>query len=107
MIDRFGSLPEEVEHLLKLVAIKALCRRANVAKVDAGPKGAVVSFRDNLFANPEGLVAHVMEQGSLAKVRPDMSVEFIDDFETPEARLKGTQRLLRDLVRIAERKKAA
>ncbi len=107
MIDRFGSLPEEVEHLLKLVAIKALCRRANVAKVDAGPKGAVVSFRDNLFANPEGLVAHVMEQGSLAKVRPDMSVVFIDDFETPEARLKGTQRLLRDLVGIAERKKAA
>jgi transcription-repair coupling factor (superfamily II helicase) len=107
MIDRFGPLPEEVEHLLKLVAIKALCRRANVAKVDAGPKGAVITFRDNSFANPEGLVAHVIEQGSLAKVRPDMSVVFIDDFETPEARLKGTQRLLRDLVRIAERKKAA
>ena len=57
LIDRFGPLPEEVEHLLKIVAIKALCRRANVEKVDAGPKGAVLSFRDNTFANPEGLVA--------------------------------------------------
>ncbi|GGC55552.1 transcription-repair coupling factor [Chelatococcus reniformis] len=107
MIDRFGPLPQEVEQLLKLVAIKALCLRANVAKVEAGPKGIVVSFRDNSFANPEGLVGYVAEQGSLAKVRPDMTIVFIDDFDTPEARLKGTARLLRDLVRIAERKKAA
>ena len=41
----------------KIVAIKALCRRANVEKIEAGPKGAVLSFRDNTFANPEGLIA--------------------------------------------------
>ncbi|MEQ9248358.1 MAG: transcription-repair coupling factor, partial [Nitratireductor sp.] len=45
LIDRFGPLPQEVEHLLKIVFIKALCRRANVEKLDAGPKGAVVHFR--------------------------------------------------------------
>ncbi|MFC7400409.1 transcription-repair coupling factor [Chelatococcus sp. GCM10030263] len=107
LIDRFGSLPEEVEQLLKIVSIKALCRRANVEKVEAGPKGVIVSFRDNSFANPEGLVAFVGEQGSLAKVRPDMRIVFIDDFPTPAARLKGTTAILRNLVRIAERKKAA
>jgi transcription-repair coupling factor (superfamily II helicase) len=107
LIDRFGSLPEEVEQLLKIVSIKALCRRANVEKVEAGPKGVIVSFRDNSFANPEGLVAFVAEQGSLAKVRPDMRIVFIDDFPTPAARLKGTTAILRNLVRIAERKKAA
>ena len=42
LIDRFGPLPEEVEHLLQIVAIKALCRRANVEKIEAGPKGAVI-----------------------------------------------------------------
>ena len=40
LVDRFGPLPEEVQHLLKIVGIKALCRRANVEKVDTGPKGA-------------------------------------------------------------------
>ena len=55
MVDRFGPLPGEVEHLLQVVAIKALCRRANVEKLEAGPKGVVLSFRDNIFANPEGL----------------------------------------------------
>ena len=49
MIDRFGPAPPEVEQLLKIVAIKALCRRAHVEKVDAGPKGVIVAFRDNLL----------------------------------------------------------
>ena len=47
----------------KIVAIKALCRRANVEKIDAGPKGAVLSFRDNAFANPDGLVAYIARAG--------------------------------------------
>ena len=55
LVDRFGKLPGEVEHLLQVVAIKALSRRANVEKIEAGPKGVVLSFRDNIFANPEGL----------------------------------------------------
>ncbi|MBV8835539.1 MAG: transcription-repair coupling factor, partial [Alphaproteobacteria bacterium] len=107
LADRFGKLPEEVKHLLKIVAIKALCRRANVEKIDAGPKGAVLSFRDNSFANPEGLVEYIREEGPAAKVRPDMRVVFFDDWESPEQRLKGTTLILRTLVAIAEKKKAA
>src|SRR6195256_5552329 len=57
MADRFGKLPIEVEHLLQIVAIKSLCRRANVERIEAGPKGAVVAFRDNTFANPDRLLA--------------------------------------------------
>ena len=64
LVDRFGKLPQEVEHLLHVVVIKALSRRANVEKVEAGPKGIVLSFRDNVFANPEGLIAFIREQGS-------------------------------------------
>ncbi len=107
LIDRFGPLPDEVEQLLKIVSIKALCRRANIEKVDAGPKGLILSFRDNAFTNPEGLVRYVAEQGSLAKVRPDMRIVFIRDFDTAEERLAGTSVILRSLVQIAERKKAA
>ncbi|MBV9628890.1 MAG: transcription-repair coupling factor [Xanthobacteraceae bacterium] len=107
LVDRFGPLPIEVRHLLDVVAIKALCRRANVAKIDVGPKGAVLSFREDTFANPEGLVAFIREQGKDARVRPDMKVVFFDDWETPEERLEGAAGILRRLVRIAERAKAA
>jgi transcription-repair coupling factor (superfamily II helicase) len=107
MADRFGPLPQEVDHLLKIVTIKALCRRANVEKVDTGPKGAVLTFRDNTFADPERLVRFIRDQGTGAKVRPDMKVVFFDDWERPEQRLKGTAGILRNLVQIAERAQAA
>ncbi len=103
LVDRFGPMPEEVEHLLKIVAIKGLCRRANVEKVDTGPKGAVLSFRDNVFANPEGLMAYIQEQGKDARVRPDMKVVFFDDWEKPQDRLTGTTMILRILAALAEK----
>jgi transcription-repair coupling factor (superfamily II helicase) len=107
MIDRFGPLPEEVKHLVRVASIKALCRRANVGRVEAGPRGIVLSFRDQKFANPQGLVRYLSEQGSLAKVRPDQKVVFVRDWPRPEDRLKGTGVILTNLVRIAESKKAA
>lgn len=108
LIDRFGPLPIEVEHLLAIVRIKALCRRANVEKVDVGPKGAVVGFRDNAFANPAGLLAWIQQEGSQARVRPDQTVVLIRDWENTERRLAGTATLLRVLAGLAaEGEKAA
>ena len=102
-----APLPEEVDHLLKIVAIKSLCRRANVERIETGPKGAVLSFRDNTFANPEGLIAFIAKQGAAARVRPDMKVVLFYDWEKPSQRLHGTTAVLRNLVRLAEQAKAA
>ncbi len=110
LVDRFGKPPVEVEHLLQIVAIKALCRRANVEKIDAGPKGAVLSFRDNEFANPAGLIAFIREQGTAARIRNEKSGQklvFLEDWDTPVERLTGTAAILRKLARIAEQAKAA
>ncbi|MDS1135305.1 transcription-repair coupling factor [Nitratireductor indicus] len=106
LIDRFGPLPQEVDHLLKIVYIKALCRRANVEKLDAGPKGAVVHFRGQSFADPVGLVKFIGEQGSLAKIRPDQGIVFIRDWPTPEKRLAGAAVIMTQLVRLIEKKVA-
>ncbi len=105
LVDRFGKLPQEVEHLLQIVAIKALCRRANVEKIDAGPKGVVLAFRDNVFPNPEGLIAYIRD--SDARVRPDQRVVFMEVWPRPEQRLKGTAEILRKLASIAGTAKAA
>jgi transcription-repair coupling factor (superfamily II helicase) len=113
LVDRFGKLPQEVEHLLQVVAIKALSRRANVEKVEAGPKGIVLSFRDNIFANPEGLIAFIREQGSGVRMRADpknpkgQQLVFFEEWSRPEDRLKGTAAVLRWLANIAEQAKAA
>jgi len=105
--DRFGPLPDEVRYLFKIAAIKAYCRRANVEKLDAGPKGAVITFRDNSFAHPEKLVFFIRQHGQAAKVRPDMKVVFLQDWDTPEDRLAGATEILRQLANLAEGRKAA
>jgi transcription-repair coupling factor (superfamily II helicase) len=102
LIDRFGPLPEEVDHLLKIVLVKALCRRANVEKVDAGPKGIVLTFRNNSFPNPPALVSYIGKEGVAAKIRPDQKVVLIRDWPEPEQRLKGAAAVLVRLVRMVE-----
>jgi transcription-repair coupling factor (superfamily II helicase) len=100
--DRFGRVPEEVKHLLDVVSIKLLCRRANVASVDAGPKGAVIGFRGDHFANPKALVEWITGQGTLAKLRAaDMKLVIMRNWETAEERLKGTRQIMTQMVKLA------
>jgi transcription-repair coupling factor (superfamily II helicase) len=107
LVDRFGPLPQEVEYLLQVVAIKAMCLAANVERIEVGPKGAVLSFRDNTFVNPDGLIAYIAKHPAGARVRPDMKVVFHDEFDTPQERLKGAAGILRALVGLAAKAKKA
>jgi transcription-repair coupling factor (superfamily II helicase) len=59
LIDRFGALPDEVTNLLKIIEIKQSCHAAGIERIEAGPKGAVIAFRENKFANPEGLIGFI------------------------------------------------
>jgi len=101
MIDRFGKMPQEVENLLEIVAIKVLCRQAGVEKVDAGPKGAVLTFRNNLFSNPAGLVQFIGKQVGTVKLRPDHKLVFGRAWDDAAARLRGVQKLIGDLAALA------
>lgn len=101
LIDRFGPLPKEVENLLEVVGIKALCRQANIEKVDAGPKGCVLSLRGNEFPNPAGLVRFISQNVATVKVRPDHKIVYMRRWDTPEQRVQGTRRLLEQLAEIA------
>ena len=107
LIDRFGPLPEEVRHLLDVVEIKGLCRQAGIEQIDAGPKGAVIAFRNKTFANPEGLIAFIREEGTRVKLQPDHRLIYYANWATPEARLQGTRELLKRLVKIAAAVKQA
>ncbi|WP_370336383.1 transcription-repair coupling factor [Parvularcula marina] len=102
LIDRFGPLPSEVDQLLQIVSIKSLCRRAHVAKIDAGAKGAVVTFRENQFPNPVGLVQYLGTTPLDMKLRPDQKLVFKQVWPNEDHRLKGCRRVLTILAEIAE-----
>ena len=101
LVDRFGPLPPEVANLLDTIAIKRLCRAAGIEKVEAGPKGAVLSFRENRFANPLGLVEFLQAQAGTAKLRTDQKLLVMRAWENPKDRLVGVRHLLEKLAEIA------
>ncbi len=106
MVDRFGDLPKEVDNLLGVVALKRACRDAGVEKLDAGPKGMVVTFRGNVFRNPAGLVRWLSGKGGLVRLRPDHKLAIVRDMDVA-ARLKFARDTLEALVRISGEAKAA
>lgn len=61
--DRFGPLPEPLQGLLGRVRLGILCRRAGVARIDAGPQGIALTFRPGAIATPavEALLARAGE----------------------------------------------
>jgi transcription-repair coupling factor (superfamily II helicase) len=107
LIDRFGPLPAEADQLLKVVAIKGLCREAHVAKIDVGPKGAVVTIRGDRFANPAGLVAYVQKNALVWALRPDQKVVIKGEWAEPIDRLAAAERILRVLADLAKGAAAA
>jgi transcription-repair coupling factor (superfamily II helicase) len=101
LIDRFGPLPDEVRHLLNVVEIKGLCRQAGIEQIDAGPKGAVIAFRNNAFANPEGLIRFISNAGKQVKLQPDHKLIFYANWPNAEDRLAGAREMLKRLAKIA------
>ena len=101
LIDRFGPVPPETEHLLQIVAIKQLCRKANVQKLDVGPKGVVLAFRDNTFAEPARLIQEIAASKGQMRVRPDHKLVVMKDTKSPTDRLKAARKVVDDLARLA------
>ncbi|MEJ6398286.1 transcription-repair coupling factor [Yoonia sp. 208BN28-4] len=106
LIDRFGKLPREVNTLMLVVRIKAMCKRAGIAKLDAGPKGATIQFHNNKFASPEGLVNFIHARKGNAKVK-DNKIVVQADWTKERDKIQGAFNVAKDLAQIlADAKKA-
>jgi len=101
MIDRFGALPSETQNLLKIVETKLNSKKAMIAKLDVGPKGALVTFADGGFPDLGGLLGYIDRLKGTAKLRPDSKLVVSRDWPTPEARLNGALQLSTGLARVA------
>lgn len=98
IIDRFGEIPDEVENLLKLISIKKLCKQENVSKVEAGPKGVILGFYNNLPPKPEKLMGYLQTKAGTVKLRPDQKLFYPRQWMTTDQRIKGTTNILKELA---------
>lgn len=101
MIDRFGNLPDEVENLLEIMSIKQLCRKAGVVKLDAGPKGAVVTFYENQPPKPEKVLALVAKSVGTIKLRQDQKLVYTRSWSSQAQRISGVRQVLKGLMDAA------
>ncbi len=85
--------------------IKSACRRAGIARLDGGPKGATIQFHMDKYANPAGLVEFIHAQKGLAKVR-DNKIVVRRDWKNNADKIKGAFAIARDLAVLAKKKKA-
>ena len=105
LIDRFGKLPKEVNTLMLIVRIKAMCKRAGISHLDGGPKGATIRFHNDKFASPKGLVDFIQAQDGLAKVK-DNKIVVRRDWKKDSDKIKGAFAIAQDLAMKVKEAKA-
>lgn len=98
LIDRFGPSPEEVEHFLAVLRVKILCKSAGIARLDAGPKGVVLAFRENRFAEPQALLAHIAKHAKRIKLRADQTLFVSDTLDSETARLRAAHAVAQEIA---------
>jgi transcription-repair coupling factor (superfamily II helicase) len=101
LIDRFGALPDEVNNLLQIVEIKQLCKAANIDRVDAGTKGAVIGFYKDTPANVPALMKWMQDKSGTVKLRPDQKLVAIRGWDNPAHRVQGVRSLVRELAQMS------
>lgn len=102
LADRFGPLPQETEQLLAVLKLKLLCRKAGIERIDVGPKGAVLAFRNNRFGNPEALITHITQHAREMKLRQDQKLVLMRDWKPDaESRLRELSLSLQTIARLA------
>ena len=102
LVDRFGNIPEETEHLLRVVAIKQLCWAAHVIQIDAGPRGLVVSFFNDFFPAGEKLIAWITRGQGQWRLRPDHKLVVSQIWGNLESRFKGVEDILLKLASLVK-----
>ncbi len=102
LVDRFGPYPEEVAHLIAVLSIKQLCKQAGIERLDIGPKGAVLTFHQNLFAKPEALLAHIARNPRSLKLRPDQKLVFTHEWKDAGDKIASTKKLVAEVIALAQ-----
>lgn len=101
LIDRFGALPEEVKNLFEIMKIKNMCVSAGISKVDAGPKGIVISFHNDKFKNLDALIGYISRNPATVKIRGDQKLIIKHESDNIKDRLEGTKASLKTIQKLA------
>lgn len=94
MIDRFGDLPIEAEHLLSIVKLKQLAKRCNIARIDQGEKGLLIAFCNKGPSSPAAVIKLVEHYRGTIKIRPDEKLFITQVYNDEQEKIKQIEKIL-------------
>jgi len=100
LVDRFGPLPDSVRNLMAVVELKQLSKRANIERIDAGPKGLSLAFRGNEFSRPEQLVAWIAGKAGTVRLGADHKIILQQAMPRAEDRPAACKMLVQELLAL-------
>jgi transcription-repair coupling factor (superfamily II helicase) len=105
LVDRFGPIPQEVESLFSVLKLKILCRKAHIEKLEAGPKGFTIAFRNKDFPDPLALATYVQNHSDSVRIRPEtMQLIFSAEIGAGDQRLAFIEKKVRGIVALLDSK---
>ncbi|HEY3446372.1 MAG TPA: transcription-repair coupling factor [Myxococcales bacterium] len=100
--DRFGELPDEIDNLCEVMALKADMRKLRLRALESGPGRLVFSLGQDAQLDPAKLAGMVQRSKGAFRLTPEMKL--ISTFDAkkvkePQDLLGETRRVLRELLK--------
>jgi transcription-repair coupling factor (superfamily II helicase) len=94
MIDRFGLLPQQVKHLFAIAALKLRATPMGIRKLDLGPNGGRVIFRDKPDIEPMTILRLIQQQPRMYKLDGQDKLRITMELPGATERLRAANDLL-------------
>ncbi|MDF3046979.1 MAG: mfd [Candidatus Midichloriaceae bacterium] len=98
LIDRFGNLPIEADHLITIVKLKHLAKNAGIEKLDIGDKGIAITFRDNMPKSPDVVMNFVARNTGTVKIRENNKLLILGSLQGEAQIIQAVEKILRELI---------
>jgi len=100
LVERFGHVPDSVRNLFAVIELKHLCKRVNIDRIDAGPKGVSMAFHNNDFTRPDQLVAWIAGKAGSVQLRADHRLVVQQSMPKPETRPAICKEIVQELLTL-------
>jgi transcription-repair coupling factor (superfamily II helicase) len=102
MIDRFGLLPQQVKNLFAIAALKLRATPLGIRKLDLGPNGGRVVFRDKPDIEPMTILRLIQQQPRVYKLDGQDKLRVTMELAGAAERLRAANDLLDALAAKAK-----
>jgi transcription-repair coupling factor (superfamily II helicase) len=94
MIDRFGLLPDQTKCLFAVAQLKLMATPLGVRKLDFGPNGGRVTFREKPDIDPMALIRLIQQQPRIYKMDGQDKLRVLMELPGSSERIRTAQDLL-------------